>query len=60
VIVDEDKVLKTIESDSLKLKHKYKGLIDSGKLDRDLQNLSKMQKRALTTNGPHPHQNTMS
>ena len=30
-------------------------MIDSGKLERDLQKLSKMQKRALTTNGPHPH-----
>lgn len=55
MIVDEEKVLKTIVSDSKELKLKYKALIESGKLDRDLQKLSKMQKRALTTNGPHPH-----
>jgi hypothetical protein len=55
VIVDEDKVLKTIGSDSKELKLKYRAMIDSGKLERDLQKLSKMQKRALTTNGPHPH-----
>lgn len=59
MIVDEEKVLKSIVSDSKELRLKYKAMIDSGKLDRDLQKLSKMQKRALTTNGPHPHQNGM-
>ena len=57
--MDEEKVLKTIVSDSKELKLKYKAMIDSGKLERDLQKLSKMQKRALTTNGPHPHHNSI-
>lgn len=26
-----------------------------GKLDEDLKELMKKQKRAMTTNGPHPH-----
>jgi hypothetical protein len=57
VIVDEEKVLNTILSDGKELKLKYKALIESGKLERELQKLSKMQKRALTTNGLHPHHN---
>lgn len=59
MIVDEGKVLQSIVSDSKELKLKYKAMIDSGRLERDLQKLSKMQKRALTTNGPHPHHNGM-
>ena len=42
MIVDEDKLLKSIVSDSKELKLKYKAMIDSGKLDAELQKLSKM------------------
>jgi hypothetical protein len=39
----------------VQIKGLYQGLITSGKLERELSRLSKLQKRALTTNGPHPH-----
>ncbi len=47
--------MNNLDHDLKDLKEKYRELIDSGRLDRDLQKLAKMQKRALTTNGPHPH-----
>jgi hypothetical protein len=37
------------------VKSKYHGLIRSGELERRLSRLMKKQKRATTTNGPHPH-----
>ncbi len=58
MVIDDDKVLKTIDEDLVKIKQRYESLITSGKLERELARLSKLQKRALTTNGPHPHHST--
>lgn len=51
-------VLDTIHADLdevAKIKERYLGLKSSGDLDRKLARLMKKQKRATTTNGPHPH-----
>ena len=53
--MEDDKLLNNLAYDLKGLKEKYRELINSGRLDKDLQKLAKMQKRALTTNGPHPH-----
>lgn len=38
-----------------KIKQKYKALETNKELEKRLSRLMKKQKRALNTNGPHPH-----
>jgi hypothetical protein len=55
IVIEDDRVLQTIPEDLVQIKGRYQGLIASGKLEKELSRLSKLQKRALTSNGPHPH-----
>lgn len=46
----------TASSDDVeKMRQKYINLRNQGELDRRLTKLIRKQKRATTTNGPHPH-----
>jgi hypothetical protein len=41
-VIEDDKVLKTIKEDSIKIRQRYESLISSGKLEKELSRLSKL------------------
>ena len=54
-MIDESRQTKPTKEIQDKIRKRYWQMEETGQLARDLAGLSKMQKHALTTNGPHPH-----